>query len=193
MAADKREASRHTEIERKFAVTDATVSPSFAGLASVARVERSTIQNLDAVYFDTPGHDLAGHHITLRRRTGGPDEHDGSRCDRETGRDNDIPTTPSDPIRHPCLLFGWHLRLFPRAHPSLGDAVECDAEREDRNRRDDAQTELDLHHRLVVKDTNSYLAAGLADLGTSIVSTPLSKRAVMLSACTSPGSAIRRW
>ena len=73
MAADKREASRHTEIERKFAVTDATVSPSFAGLASVARVERSTIQNLDAVYFDTPGHDLAGHHITLRRRTGGPD------------------------------------------------------------------------------------------------------------------------
>jgi CHAD domain-containing protein len=73
MAADKREASRHTEIERKFAVTDATVSPSFAGLASVARVERSPVQNLDAVYFDTPGHDLAGHHITLRRRTGGPD------------------------------------------------------------------------------------------------------------------------
>jgi CHAD domain-containing protein len=73
MASDKREASRHTEIERKFAVTDATVSPSFAGLASVARVERSPVQNLDAVYFDTPGHDLAGHRITLRRRTGGPD------------------------------------------------------------------------------------------------------------------------
>jgi DNA-binding transcriptional LysR family regulator len=31
--------------------------------------------------------------------------------------------------------------------------------------KDDARTELDLHHRLVVKDTNSYLAAGLADLG----------------------------
>ncbi|MDT5194183.1 MAG: hypothetical protein QOH20_937, partial [Mycobacterium sp.] len=73
MAADKREASRHTEIERKFAVTDATVSPSFAGLASVARVERSPVQNLDAVYFDTPDHDLAGHRITLRRRTGGSD------------------------------------------------------------------------------------------------------------------------
>jgi CHAD domain-containing protein len=73
MAADKREASRHTEIERKFAVTDATVSPSFAGLASVARVERSPVQDLDAVYFDTPNRDLAGHHITLRRRTGGPD------------------------------------------------------------------------------------------------------------------------
>lgn len=73
MAADKRKASRHTEIERKFAVTDATVSPSFAGLASVARVERSPVQDLDAVYFDTPHRDLAGHRITLRRRTGGPD------------------------------------------------------------------------------------------------------------------------
>src|SRR3981189_2327416 len=71
--ADKREASRHTEIERKFAVTDATVSPSFAGLASVAKVERSPVQELDAIYFDTPDRDLAGHRITLRRRTGGTD------------------------------------------------------------------------------------------------------------------------
>jgi CHAD domain-containing protein len=73
MAADKREASRHTEIERKFAVTDATVAPSFAGLASVAKVERLPVQELDAVYFDTPDRDLAGHRITLRRRTGGTD------------------------------------------------------------------------------------------------------------------------
>jgi CHAD domain-containing protein len=70
--ADKRKASRHTEVERKFAVTDATVSPSFAGLSSVSFVERS-VEYLDAVYFDTPGHDLADHHITLRRRTGGSD------------------------------------------------------------------------------------------------------------------------
>ncbi|MDT5067252.1 MAG: hypothetical protein QOK02_3407 [Mycobacterium sp.] len=73
MAADKREASRHTEIERKFAVTDAAVSPSFEGLASVARVERASVRDLDAVYFDTPNHDLAKHRITLRRRTGGTD------------------------------------------------------------------------------------------------------------------------
>jgi CHAD domain-containing protein len=70
--ADKRTTSRHTEVERKFAVTDATVSPSFAGLSSVSFVERS-VQHLDAVYFDTPNHDLAAHHITLRRRTGGAD------------------------------------------------------------------------------------------------------------------------
>ena len=39
----------------------------------MSRVERSPAQQLDAVYFDTPGHDLAAHHVTLRRRTGGTD------------------------------------------------------------------------------------------------------------------------
>ena len=65
--------SRYLEVERKFDVVESTVSPSFDGLASVARVERSPSQQLDAVYFDTPGRDLAAHHVTLRRRTGGPD------------------------------------------------------------------------------------------------------------------------
>lgn len=64
---------KYLEVERKFDVVDTTVSPSFEGLSSVARVERSPSQQLDAVYFDTPGHDLAAHRITLRRRTGGPD------------------------------------------------------------------------------------------------------------------------
>ncbi|MGV0791097.1 CYTH and CHAD domain-containing protein [Mycolicibacterium sp. XJ1819] len=64
---------RHTEVERRFDVVDTTVAPSFDGLASVTRVERSPSQHLDAVYFDTPGRDLATHHITLRRRTGGSD------------------------------------------------------------------------------------------------------------------------
>ncbi|MGB8405529.1 MAG: CHAD domain-containing protein, partial [Mycobacterium sp.] len=73
MAADKRKPSRHTEIERKFAVDDETVSPSFDGLSAVTRVEQSPVAHLDAVYFDTAGHDLAAHKITLRRRTGGTD------------------------------------------------------------------------------------------------------------------------
>lgn len=73
MPADKRKPSRHTEVERKFAVGEGTVSPSFQGLSSVARIERCPVQQLDAVYFDTPGQDLAAHRITLRRRTGGPD------------------------------------------------------------------------------------------------------------------------
>ena len=73
MAPDTPKTSRYTEVERKFEVTDATVSPSFDGLTAVARVERPPSQQLDAVYFDTPDRDLAAHRITLRRRTGGPE------------------------------------------------------------------------------------------------------------------------
>ena len=65
--------SKHLEVERKFDVVESTVSPSFDGLAAVARVERSPSQSLDAVYYDTPGRDLAAYRITLRRRTGGSD------------------------------------------------------------------------------------------------------------------------
>lgn len=68
------ESKRHLEVERKFDVVESTVSPSFEGLSSVARVERSPAHHLEAVYFDTPDHDLAARRITLRRRTGGPDE-----------------------------------------------------------------------------------------------------------------------
>lgn len=68
------ESTRHLEVERKFDVGDSTVSPSFEGLSSVVRVERSPAQHLEAVYFDTLDHDLATRRITLRRRTGGPDE-----------------------------------------------------------------------------------------------------------------------
>ncbi|OFJ51116.1 CYTH and CHAD domain-containing protein [Mycolicibacterium grossiae] len=73
MASDKRKASRHTEIERKFAVSEDTVSPSFQGLSAVGRVDRLEPAHLDAVYYDTPGQDLAAHRVTLRRRTGGTD------------------------------------------------------------------------------------------------------------------------
>nr|WP_090277783.1 CYTH and CHAD domain-containing protein [Mycolicibacterium komanii]CRL72756.1 CHAD domain-containing protein [Mycolicibacterium komanii] len=66
--------TRHLEVERKFDVGESTVSPSFEGLSSVVRVERSPAHRLEAVYFDTPDHDLAARRITLRRRTGGPDE-----------------------------------------------------------------------------------------------------------------------
>ena len=73
MPADKGKPSRHPEVERKFAVVEGTVTPSFDGLSSVTRVQRSPVQQLAAVYFDTPGQDLAGKRITLRRRTGGAD------------------------------------------------------------------------------------------------------------------------
>ncbi|OBC00529.1 CHAD domain-containing protein [Mycobacterium sp. 852013-50091_SCH5140682] len=65
--------ARHLEIERKFDVAESAVVPSFEGLASITRVSRSPSEVLDAVYFDTPEHDLVAHRITLRRRTGGSD------------------------------------------------------------------------------------------------------------------------
>ncbi|CDQ43105.1 CYTH and CHAD domain-containing protein [Mycolicibacterium neoaurum] len=74
MPADKPKTSRHTEVERKFDVVESTVSPSFEGLAVVSRVQHEPTQLLEAVYYDTPSHDLAAHKITLRRRTGGTDE-----------------------------------------------------------------------------------------------------------------------
>jgi len=40
MASEKRKPSRHTEVERKFAVVETTVSPSFEGLSVVARLSR---------------------------------------------------------------------------------------------------------------------------------------------------------
>lgn len=74
MAADMAKTSRHTEVERKFDVTETAVSPSFEGLSTVGRIERLAAQTLDAVYFDTADHDLAANRVTLRRRTGGTDE-----------------------------------------------------------------------------------------------------------------------
>ncbi|MGK2855182.1 MAG: CYTH domain-containing protein, partial [Microbacteriaceae bacterium] len=54
-------------------MVETTVSPSFDGLAVVSRVQHAPTQTLEAVYFDTPGYDLAARRVTLRRRTGGAD------------------------------------------------------------------------------------------------------------------------
>ena len=51
--------SRHLEVERKFEVLDSTVTPPFDGVASIAGVKRAPPQMLQAVYYDTPGRDLA--------------------------------------------------------------------------------------------------------------------------------------
>jgi CHAD domain-containing protein len=73
MQVKEPEMSRHLEVERKFDVVESTVTPSFEGIAAVARVEKSPTQTLDATYFDTPLKDLARNKVTLRRRTGGTD------------------------------------------------------------------------------------------------------------------------
>lgn len=62
--------ARYVEVERKFDVDDWAAPPSFHGIVTAGE---SVSQSLDAVYFDTPAHDLAARRITLRRRTGGSD------------------------------------------------------------------------------------------------------------------------
>lgn len=65
--------SRYVEVERKFDVDESTLSPSFAGLAAITRIEKQPPLSLHAVYFDTPARDLAAKRVTLRRRSGGSD------------------------------------------------------------------------------------------------------------------------
>lgn len=67
-------ANKYVEMELKFDAPDSGVPPCFDGLAAVSRVEKQPTQLLDAVYFDTPNHDLAANWVTLRRRRGGHDE-----------------------------------------------------------------------------------------------------------------------
>lgn len=74
MAVKAPKASRYLEVERKFDVDESTLSPSFAGLAAITRIEKQPPLSLNAVYFDTPAGDLAANRITLRRRSGGADE-----------------------------------------------------------------------------------------------------------------------
>ncbi|MFF1883360.1 CHAD domain-containing protein [Pseudarthrobacter sp. NPDC058196] len=67
------EASRGLEIEKKYDVDADAVVPALEQAAGVARTGKPHTDLLEAVYFDTPAHDLAARRITLRRRTGGTD------------------------------------------------------------------------------------------------------------------------
>ncbi len=61
------------EIKRKYEVASSAVFPELDGRGGVTRVGQPAEHELEAVYFDTPGLDLARWGVTLRRRTGGED------------------------------------------------------------------------------------------------------------------------
>ena len=62
------------EIETKYDVDERAVLPALHELPGVASVAQPVELDLEAVYFDTAGLDLAAAKVTLRRRTGGEDD-----------------------------------------------------------------------------------------------------------------------
>lgn len=64
----------HVEIERKFEVDDTFVLPALSLVDGVAELSRPAELSLESTYYDTADLRLAAAGITLRRRTGGPDE-----------------------------------------------------------------------------------------------------------------------
>ncbi len=66
-------AAQQDEIERKYDVGRESVFPALDGLESVRSVSQPIVHELEAIYFDTVGLDLARNRITLRRRSGGQD------------------------------------------------------------------------------------------------------------------------
>ncbi|MGY2067854.1 CYTH domain-containing protein [Blastococcus sp. SYSU DS0619] len=62
------------EVERKFEVDAAFVLPPLDAVPGVAAADAPVTHQLEAVYHDTPGLRLVRGRVTLRRRTGGPDE-----------------------------------------------------------------------------------------------------------------------
>ena len=73
MESTRQDPTRQDELERKYEVDPSAIMPSMAGVPGAASVSQPVEHNLEAVYFDTAGLDLARRGVTLRRRTGGDD------------------------------------------------------------------------------------------------------------------------
>ena len=62
------------EVEHKYSPSESDALPPLASIPGVDRAGQSANEMLDAVYFDTKALALAAQRITLRRRSGGPDD-----------------------------------------------------------------------------------------------------------------------
>jgi inorganic triphosphatase YgiF len=91
----------HLEVERKFEADAAFALPSLDSLPGVAAVRPPAVYQLDATYFDTADLALHRNRVTLRRRTGGPDQgwHLKLPVSADTRRELHEPLSPSVPLR----------------------------------------------------------------------------------------------
>jgi inorganic triphosphatase YgiF len=90
--------AEHLEIEQKFDVDTGFERPSFADLPGVSAAP-PVLHHLSATYFDTADGRLAAGKITLRRRTGGPDEGWHLKLPAGSGARREVqePLGPDDP------------------------------------------------------------------------------------------------
>lgn len=91
----------HLEVERKFEAGASFSLPPLDGLPGVGSVRPPAVYQLDATYYDTASLALHRNRITLRRRTGGPDEgwHLKLPVSVDTRRELHEPLSPSVPLR----------------------------------------------------------------------------------------------
>jgi hypothetical protein len=91
----------HLEIERKYEADSSFTLPSLDGLPGVRAVLPPDVYQLAATYFDTADLALHRNRVTLRRRTGGPDEgwHLKLPAGVDTRRELHEPLSPSVPPR----------------------------------------------------------------------------------------------
>jgi inorganic triphosphatase YgiF len=91
----------HLETERKFEADASFTLPSLDGLPGVGSVHPPAVYQLDATYFDTADLALHRNRVTLRRRTGGPDEgwHLKLPVSVDTRRELHEPLSPAVPPR----------------------------------------------------------------------------------------------
>ncbi|MFJ7997633.1 CHAD domain-containing protein [Streptomyces sp. NPDC096310] len=73
MADSKREIERKYELPERPDTDEPPALPDLTGVGNVAAVRARGVQELDAVYYDTPALRLYTDALTLRRRTGGDD------------------------------------------------------------------------------------------------------------------------
>ncbi len=100
--------TEHLEIERKFDVSAGFTIPGLAAVPGCAAVAGPVTHHLSATYYDTPGNRLAASKITLRRRTGGPDEgwHLKLPAGQYARREIHAPLAAGDEARVPERLAG---------------------------------------------------------------------------------------
>ncbi len=104
------------EIERTYAPDPDTDLPDLSGLPGVAELGPARVDELDATYFDTADLALTRAGVSLRRRTGGPDEGWHLKIPADEGRD-EVRVPLSRALHHPPAQLRRDVVAWARKAP----------------------------------------------------------------------------